>query len=129
MGTAQGFAQALECTEQCASLPGYAWLGPTVKLVYMPGVHVGSAVGVQGRGRGRGCEGRARHRKNGCVLHLDKTDGATAVFPWIPSALHWPGKPRDSDSIGNPAGYLLGAQILKSPLIASRDGFLIFPTF
>ena len=50
MGTAQGFAQALECTEQCASLPGYVWLGPTVKLVYMPGVYVGSAVGVQGRG-------------------------------------------------------------------------------
>ena len=50
MGTAQGFAQALECREQCASLPGYAWLGPTVKLVYMPGVHIGSAVGVQGQG-------------------------------------------------------------------------------
>ena len=50
MGTAQGFAQALECTEQCVSLPGYAWLGPTVKLVYMPGVHFGIAVGVQGWG-------------------------------------------------------------------------------
>lgn len=48
---ARASAQGVECSEQCASTLGYVWLGPALKLVHMPGVHRGSAVGVQEGGR------------------------------------------------------------------------------
>lgn len=122
VGTAQGFAQALECTEQCASIPGYAWLGPTVKLVYMPGVHIGSVVGVQ-KGR-RSSELRERMRgesqpqKDSYVVHLGKE-----MEPWRCFLGH-PQSPTGLESLRlrdhwKHSGIFLGGWTLKSPQIAS----------
>lgn len=57
-----------------------------VKLVYMPGVHVGSAVGVQKRGRrseqgGRVCGGEPNPGTNSCAVHLGEASGDMKVLP------------------------------------------------
>ena len=121
MGTPQRFAQALECAQQCASIPGYAWLGPTVKLVYMPGVHIGSAVGVQELGRSSGLRDRVRGESQS---QEEQLCGSSAYSRWrgassdtVSPPLAWKAqRPRDN---WKPSGILLGRRILKSPLIAS----------